>query len=100
MYWWDKAAQQVRDKKASRFGFITTNSITQVFCRRVIQRHLDSRNALTLAFAIPNHPWTDGQGTAAVRIAMTVGTVEKVVGILKTVKHEDKKLEDDGAIPV
>jgi hypothetical protein len=90
MYWWDKAAQRVREKKAQRFGFITTNSITQIFCRRVIQRHLDARNALTLAFAIPNHPWADGQGTAAVRIAMTVGTREKTAGILKTVTEEAK----------
>jgi hypothetical protein len=90
MYWWDKAAQRVREKKAQRFGFITTNSITQIFCRRVIQRHLDARNALTLAFAIPNHPWADGQGTAAVRIAMTVGTREKTAGILKTVTGYSK----------
>jgi hypothetical protein len=100
MYWWDKAAQQVREKKALRFGFITTKTITQVFCRRVIQRHLDSRNALTLAFAIPNHPWADGQGTAAVRIALTVGTLEKIAGVLKIVRREAKEPEDDGAVPV
>ncbi len=73
MYWWDKAAQLVRDNKVSRFGFITTNSITQTFNRKVLERHLDADNALALAFVVPDHPWVDTEDGAAVRIAMTVG---------------------------
>jgi hypothetical protein len=34
MFWWRKAAELVRDGKAKRFGFITTNSIHQTFNRR------------------------------------------------------------------
>ena len=42
MYWWEKAAEIVRQGRAEAFGFITTNSITQTFNRRLIQRHLDA----------------------------------------------------------
>ena len=73
MYWWDKAASMVRAGHCRRFGLITTNSITQVFNRKVVERHLsDKNNPLALAWAIPDHPWVD-KG-ADVRIAMTVGT--------------------------
>ena len=42
MYWWDRAADRVRNPKdrAKRFGLITTNSLGQVFARRVVARHL------------------------------------------------------------
>ena len=74
MYWWDRAADAVRAGTAERFGLITTNSIGQVFQRRVIQRHVEaSRDPLRLALAVADHPWVDGASAAAVRIAMTVG---------------------------
>src|SRR5690606_23410543 len=138
MYWWDRAASAVRDGRARRFGLITTNSLTQTFNRRVVERHLGAhpgRSAgrdggmrrddrirrdtmhgvpttgttgtgttgtgttgtgttgtgttgttgtgttgtgttgtagpLTLAFAVPDHPWVDSADGAAVRVAMT-----------------------------
>jgi hypothetical protein len=40
MYWWHKAACLVRERKAERFGFITTNSLRQTFNRRVLEAHL------------------------------------------------------------
>lgn len=86
-----------------RFGFITTNSITQTFSRRVIQRHLDAKTPLYLTFAIPDHPWADGQGAAAVRVAMTVGAPvehDERTGLLKTVEHEGQAPDRDGAVPV
>ncbi|MBP6637476.1 MAG: class I SAM-dependent DNA methyltransferase, partial [Sulfuritalea sp.] len=72
MYWWQHAAALVRAGQARRFGFITTNSLTQAFNRRIVQQALDG--GLHLAFAIPDHPWVDSADGAAVRIAMTVGT--------------------------
>jgi len=91
MYWWQHAAQLVAYGKLSRFGFITTNSITQTFNRRVLERHLAGGDGdvpppsgcehipppghphpLHLAFAIADHPWVDSVDGAAVRIAMTV----------------------------
>lgn len=56
MYWWHISAALVRAKKATRFGFITTNSIKQAFNRRVLQIHLEAKDALFLTFAIPDHP--------------------------------------------
>lgn len=102
-YWWDKAADLVRKGAARRFGFITTNSITQTFSRRVIQRHLDAKTPLYLTFAIPDHPWADGQGAAAVRVAMTVAALvehDERTGLLKTVVHEGQAPDRDGAVPV
>ena len=69
MYWWHKAAELVRLGKVKRFGLITTNSISQVKQRKVIEFHQKQKKAIKLIFAIPDHPWVDGG--AAVRIAMT-----------------------------
>ncbi|WP_199230966.1 class I SAM-dependent DNA methyltransferase [Azospirillum sp. TSO5] len=102
-YWWDKAAELVRKGAAKRFGFITTNSITQTFSRRVIQRHLDANTPLYLTFAVPDHPWADGQGAAAVRVAMTVGALvehDERTGLLKTVVREGTSPDNDGAVSV
>jgi hypothetical protein len=80
MHWWDKAAIAVRKAGTRRFGFVTTNSITQVFSRRVIAKHLDAKDRVSLMFAIPDHPWVDEKDGAAVRIAMTVATSGKASG--------------------
>jgi hypothetical protein len=73
MHWWDKAATYVRKGRARRFGFVTTNSLPQTFSRRVVKRHLEAIDALSIVYAIPDHPWVSEKGNAAVRIAMTVG---------------------------
>lgn len=72
--WWDMAAEALKRKgsRLRRFGFITTNSITQTFSRRVIESHLTGVTSLRIAFAIADHPWIKGGSRAAVRIAMTV----------------------------
>jgi hypothetical protein len=82
MYWWQQAAELARAGKIRRFGFVTTNSITQVFNRAVVGQNLNAaKNPLSLLFAIPDHPWlkdlspdeSAATRVAAVRIAMTVG---------------------------
>jgi hypothetical protein len=88
MYWWHKAAELVARGKARRFGFITTNSMHQVFARRVVQAALVARRPVSIVFAIPDHPWVDGAGNAAVRIAMTVADAGKHDGRLLTVIEE------------
>lgn len=80
MHWWDKAATSLCKDKTRRFGFVTTNSITQVFSRRVIAKHLDAKAGVSLRFAIPNHPWVDEKDGAAVRIAMTVAEPQRKSG--------------------
>lgn len=90
MHWWNKAALAVRKGGTRRFGFVTTNSITQVFSRRVIARHLDARDGIGLVFAIADHPWVDEKDGAAVRIALTVGAPGKATGQHWTVADESR----------
>lgn len=89
MYWWDRAAEIVRDGKLRRFGLITTNSITQTFNRAVLRRHLSAKNPLSVVFAIPDHPWVEASDGASVRVAMTVGIAGEVEGSLYAVESED-----------
>ena len=89
MYWWDRAAETVAKAKAQRFGLVTTNSITQVFSRRVVAEHLNAKKPISLVMAIPDHPWTKATPeAAAVRIAMTVGKSGRRGGVLREVVSE------------
>ncbi|MEI6653797.1 MAG: DNA methyltransferase, partial [Verrucomicrobiota bacterium] len=95
MFWWQKAAELVRDGKARKFGFITTNSIHQTFNRRVIEPFLTAtKKPLHLAYAIPDHPWIDSADGAAVRIAMTVAAPGHAEGLLEKVVSE--RAREDG----
>ncbi|MCK0506845.1 class I SAM-dependent DNA methyltransferase [Aromatoleum anaerobium] len=95
MYWWHIAAERVRAGATSRFGFITTNSIRQTFNRRVIEAQLSAKNPLSLAFAIPDHPWVDAADGAAVQIAMTVGAGGEQEGRLLQVRDERETDRDE-----
>lgn len=90
MYWWAKAAAEVRLKRARRFGFITTNSLPQVFNSRVVKAAMARKPGLSLAFAIPDHPWADGKDVAAVRVAMTVGVRGRSDGALWRVTQAER----------
>lgn len=89
MYWWYKAARLLR-KSLKRFGLITTNSISQSFNRRVLEKELTATPLISLVFAIPDHPWVDEELGASVRIAMTVADTGESNGTLLTVRHEFK----------
>ena len=91
MYWWDRAAEILRRKKSPlrRFGFVTTNSISQVFQRRVMERHLNGKPALSIIYAVPDHPWTKAtRDSAAVRISMTAAAAGAHDGLLAEVATE------------
>jgi hypothetical protein len=91
MYWWDRAGERLTAEETAlrRFGFVTTNSITQTFSRRVVARHLEAKRPLSLLMAIPDHPWTKVVSDhASVRIAMTVATAGKHDGVLREVTGE------------
>ena len=91
MYWWGRAADLLVRKGTvlRRFGFVTTNSISQVFQRRVIERHLNAKKPVSLVMAIPDHPWTKvTPDAAAVRIAMTVAEAGRHDGVLREVTRE------------
>ncbi|MDQ5895941.1 MAG: hypothetical protein QG612_27 [Pseudomonadota bacterium] len=87
MYWWSKAADAVLSGGSQRMGLITTNSLTMIFNRRVVEAALNSSKA-HIAFAIPDHPWVDVADGAAVRIAMTTLSVGSEPGRLLTVQDE------------
>ena len=92
MYWWDQAAELLigKDTPLRRFGLVTTNSISQVFQRRVVERHLKASKPISIVMAIPDHPWTKATpDSAAVRIAMTVGEAGKRTGFLREVAREE-----------
>jgi hypothetical protein len=93
MYWWDRAAEQLARKgtRLKRFGFVTTNSITQEFSRRVITKRMEGRPPVSLIMAIPDHPWTKATtDAAAVRIAMTVVEAGQRDGVLLEVATESE----------
>jgi len=85
MYWWDKAAALTANSKVKRFGFITTNSISQVFQRSVIEKFMPK---LSLRYAIPDHPWVDSADGASVRISMTIADTSREEGTLARIVHE------------
>ena len=96
MHFWDEEATRLLHpgKKGApnpliRFGFITTNSITQTFSRRVIEAHMAAKEPLSLVYAIPDHPWLKAADKAAVRIAMTVAVRGAMDGVLAEVVSEE-----------
>ena len=86
MYWWNQAAKIVGEGQARRFGLITTNSITQVFNRRVVQMHLQEKS-VALLFAVPDHPWVDSEDGAAVRVALTTGGNGSTGRLLRVIRE-------------
>lgn len=105
MFWWDHAARLARENRIRHFGFITTNSVSQTFNRRVLETHLHPSPAsgsraggegtggsgeagLHLAWAIADHPWVDEASGAAVRVAMTVAAPGAGEGRLLAVTRE------------
>ncbi|MEJ8404094.1 DNA methyltransferase [Brevundimonas vesicularis] len=87
MYWWAKAADLAALSRARRFGLVTTNSITMAFNRSVIAERLEAKKPISLVYAIPDHPWTEGDATASVRIAMTVGAAGDFTGSVQQVEN-------------
>lgn len=91
MHFWDEAAARLlrpAPNPLRRFGFITTNSITQTFSRRVIEGRMAGKAPLSLVYAIPDHPWLKASDKAAVRIAMTVAERGDQEGVLAKVVSE------------
>jgi hypothetical protein len=100
MYWWDRAAELLTAKgtRLRRFGFVTTNSITQEFSGRVIKRRMEAKTPVSLLMVIDDHPWTKAtRDSAAVRIAMTVVAKGKHEGVLRKVVREEG-LETDAPV--
>ncbi|MFN8011079.1 MAG: type IIL restriction-modification enzyme MmeI [Holophagaceae bacterium] len=95
LYWWHRAAEQVRAGKAKAFGLITTNSLRQVRNRGVLAH--ETAMGLRLRFAIPDHPWAKDQQGAAVRISMTVGGLEGESELWRVVRETDSAMPEEEA---
>ncbi len=121
MYWWHQAAWLTRRGWLRRFGLITTNSLRQTFNRCVVEMHMQWEDRgpppryapgmvppgevavplappLSIAFAIPDHPWVDSADGADVRIAMTVAATTVGPGSLNEAVQE--LAQDDGSAEV
>ena len=97
MYWWHKAATLINSKKLINFGFITTNTIWQIWQRKIIDFHLQHKNPIKIFFAISDHPWTD-EG-ADVRIAMTASILDDTQNSMMTSKLGILISEGKGTTP-
>lgn len=102
MYWWDRAAELLTAKGSPlrRFGFVTTNSITQEFSgSRVMKKRMEAKTPISVVLAIPDHPWTKAAtDAAAVRIAMTVAVKGSHDGVLREVVSENGLDTDEPSI--
>jgi hypothetical protein len=98
MYWWHACATLASRRELTRFGLITTKSISHAFNRSVVQQHLNGKQPISLIFAVPNHPWVDGSEDAAVRIAMTVCVPGGSPGRVLNVTHERELADGERAV--
>ena len=98
MFWWHRAARLAAAGRVRRFGLIASNSLTQFYNRRVVQSALEARKPVSLVFAIPDHPWSHSENSAAVRISMTVGEAGIHDGALLTVEAEAALADGDWAL--
>lgn len=96
MYWWEQAAAATAKGKTERFGFITTNSISQAFNRVVVE----AASRVRIVYAIPDHPWIDSADGADVRIAMTVGSRGDGTTVLDQVTSETEIPDGYGELAV
>jgi hypothetical protein len=99
MYWWNQAAELTHQGKIKRFGFISTNSISQTYNRRVLESYLETKKKpLKLFFAVPDHPWIDAQDGASIRIAITAAATTVQSGTLAEVIAEAKNSNEEASL--
>lgn len=86
MYWVRKATRAVAEGRAMRAGLITTQSMTQVQNRRVLEAA--SAAGVRPCWAIADHYWNDSHEDARVRVAMAVFAKDTTSATLVTVNGE------------
>ena len=97
MYWWHISAEKLGCEQVQRLGLITTNSLRQSFCRRVVENSLASFSNIAIANVIPDHPWVDSSDGAAVRVSMITAATNLTKGTVADVVEE---IEDGEAYTV
>ncbi len=96
MYWWARCSELLSKRAIERFGLITTNSLSQIQARPVVQRLLGSKAPASLVFVVADHPWRDAETDAAVRVSMTVAAPGERTGI--AVRVTDESAVGDGSV--
>ena len=91
LYWWNRCASLLKNKKIIRFGLITTNSISQILNRKVLESYIYSPSPLSIVWCVPDHPWITAAGSAMVRISMTIVEQGEKTGTLYTSIREIRK---------
>jgi len=92
MYWWHISAEFVGAKNSERLGLITTNSLRQSFCRRVVENSLASFPELAIASVYPDHPWVDSSDGAAVRVSLiTAATKVKEGRVFRVIEEQESE---------
>ncbi len=76
MYWWSRVAAEIATGRSVRAGLLTTNSITQIRNRQVVERAIAA--GTRIVWAVADHPWIDDADSASVRVAMTVLSTESI----------------------
>ncbi|MFO1020216.1 MAG: DNA methyltransferase [Planctomycetales bacterium] len=98
--WWHIAAELLSNETLRQFGFITTNSMSQVYNRRVVEPFFSPEQRVHFVFAVPDHPWVDSSDGAAVRISMTAAGRGSGTGKVVKVIKESESSDDDGDLVV
>lgn len=88
MYWWHIANAKVGTGESQRMGLITTNSLRQSFCRKVVENSLADFPNLAIAYVIPDHPWVDSADGAAVRVSLITTSTNIAKGTVAEVEEE------------
>lgn len=108
MFWWEKAAlaargwkpgtDKARARGTRRFGLITTDSITQFYSRKVMERFIsEGKPRGSIVYGIPSHPWIDSADGASTRIAISVGEAGIKRGRVDTLVYESASEALDGS---
>jgi hypothetical protein len=98
MYWWYRAAREVAEGRATRAGLITTNTIRQRHNREVVSNAADE--GARVVWAVPDHPWVDETGSAAVRVAMTVVAAPTGGGATLVEVDDDAQVVSERRVPL
>ena len=103
MYWWDRSAEFLTTKSSSlpRFGFVTTNSITQEFSRRVMKKRMEGEDTGVARHGDPGSPLDEGGGGCGGRADSYGRRYEgEHEGVLRKVVHERGLDTDDPIVEV
>jgi hypothetical protein len=94
MYWWNRAASLVSAGAVRRVGLVSTNTITQFYNRRVLARFMASKKRVSLAWAVPDHPWIDTEDGAAVRVSFGCLVAGQCAGVVEKIAPETRTSDD------